>query len=169
MDWIVIVLTSSVVTAVINILWKFFENRKKFAETKYLQISNYYRNSSGEDMHGILKEWSDMLLSFDDPEVAERMSDPVKLITLIKRTYLYSSPETVRRLSMYQTFNYSPEENRDLHEMMVLITGIIVSLRHDFTGDWVSIEDTLKLRLNDYSLNQKKFQKQIKKMKFDKK
>lgn len=168
MDWIVLVLTSSVVTAIVNMIWKLIENKKQFADTKYLQISNYYRNRSGEDMHKILNQWTDMLMSNDDPKVKKRMADSVHLKNLIKQTYLYSSPETVRRLANYQAYNYRESEKDDFYEMLVLVTGIIVSLRHDFTGDWVSIGETLKLKLTDYEKNKQGFQEEINKLGYEK-
>ncbi|WP_404466394.1 hypothetical protein [Planococcus rifietoensis] len=169
MDWVITVLTSGVVAALINFAWKYVENQKQFANTKYLQISNFYRDSSGNDMHNILREWTDILMSFDDPEVNKKMSDPSYLSNLLKRTYLYSSPETVRRLARYQSYNYRTNEYTDHHEMLVLVTGIIVSLRRDFTGDWVSIEETLKLKLNDYPKNESKFRDLIDTLEYDKK
>lgn len=169
MDWLVIIFTSGVVTALINIIWKYVENKNQFANTKYLQISNYYRDSSGGDMHKILKEWTDMLMSFDDPQVAKRMKDPKHLSNLVKRTYLYSSPETVRRLARYQAYNYRDNQPEGYHEMLVLVTGIIVSIRRDFTGDWVSIEETLRLKLNNYHDNEREFNNQITRLNYDKK
>lgn len=75
----------------------------------------------------------------------KELQDPKHLSNLIKRTYLYSSPETVKRLAKYQTYNYQRNNPREFYEMLILVTGVIVSIRHDFTGDWVSIEETLKL------------------------
>lgn len=160
--WIVI-LTSSVVTAFINIIWKYIEKKIAFKNAKYMQITNYYREMSSEDMHRILGEWTDMLFFIDNPKVEEKMEDESYLKTLLNDTYLYSSPETCSRLAKFQQYNYinhNTESNRGL-VTLVLVAGIIVSLKHDFTGDWVSIEETLKIKLNDFEEGKGKIKQEI--------
>lgn len=170
MDILTIVLTSGIVTAIINVGWQYFDNNKQFKNAKYMQISSYYRDKSGGDMHKILNDWTDMLMFSDDPKVQKKMQDTLKIKQLLKQTFLYSSPETCKRLSNYQSYNYKnvQDEPRNLHETLVLVAGIIVSLRHDFTGDWVSIEETLRLKLTDYDENKEEFNKVIEEYNYNK-
>lgn len=170
MEWWIVVLTSSLVTTGITIAWNFIENRNQFSNAKYMQISSYYRDKSGDDMHKILNSWTDMLMNGKDPEVSAKLSDPLYINLLLKETYLYSSPETCRRLANYQTDNYLRTSGQtDLPRQLVLVAGIIVSLKHDFTGEWVTIEETLKLKLNDYQNHEEGFKKEIIKLKYNKK
>lgn len=153
MEVLTIIITSGIVTALINIGWKYVENQTAFKNAKYMQISNYYRDKSGDDMHKILNDWTDMLMSPNDPAVAAKMSDSNHINKLLKDTFLYSSPETCKRLVNYQTDNYQNTEGESFHKKIVLIAGIIVSLKHDFTGEWVSIEEVLRLKINDFEVN----------------
>ena len=36
-----------------------------------------------------------------------------------------------------------------------------MSLKHDFTGEWVPVEEILKLKLNDYQANKEEFEEAI--------
>ena len=154
------IITSSVVTAIVNIVWKWFDNRMKFKNAKYMQISNYYREFSGEKMHSILNSWTEMLVMGEDESVKKRITDKSYISNLLKDTFLYSSPETCKRLSSYQTNNYSRDKG-DNYQLLVLVAGIIVSLKHDFTGEWVPVEEILKLKLNDYQANKEEFEEAI--------
>ncbi|MCZ2260622.1 hypothetical protein [Sporosarcina sp. G11-34] len=162
------ILTSTVVTAIINIGWKFYENKTSFNNAKYMQISNYYRESSGKEMHSILESWSEMLLLMDEPGVKERMEDEAYLKNLINNTFLYSSPETCKRLAVFQQYNYTELTRGDNNpiQILVLTAGIIVSLKHDFTGEWVSIEEVLKIKINDFNVHEDNVLKQIKGYKY---
>ncbi|MEK6452605.1 hypothetical protein [Caldifermentibacillus hisashii] len=170
-DILKIIFTSTVVSAGINILWKYYESQKSFKNAKYMQITNYYRESSGKDMHKILESWTQMLFLLDKPEVKKKMESQTYISKLINDTYLYSSPETCKRLANYQQFFYNEKEisgdTDDKFEVLVLVAGIIVSLKHDFTGDWVSIEDTLKVKLKDMQNVESSIDKIIKKLEYD--
>jgi len=159
-----VILTSTVVTALINIVWKFYSGRREFNNARYMQISNYYRESSGKDMHRILERWTEMLLNADDHKVKKRLGDIKQVNQLVNDTYLYSSPETCRRVAKYQQYAYTKlqtEEHQPLASL-ILLCGVITSLKHDFTGDWVSIEETLKIKLTDYEHNENELEAMIK-------
>ncbi|TYS62528.1 hypothetical protein FZC76_20720 [Sutcliffiella horikoshii] len=162
--WVAI-LTSTVVTSLINIGWKFYENNNAFKNAKYMQISNYYRESSGKEMYKILESWTEMLFLIDDPKVKKKMEDEKHIKSLVNNTYLYSSTETCRRLAEYQQYNYTKLNNskNNYIEIIVLVSGIIASLKHDFTGEWVSIEEILKIKITDFNVHKNEISKQIKK------
>lgn len=130
-----------------------------------MQISNYYRDSSGKEMHKILEEWTELLFKIDDPVVQRKSSDVENLKQLLNDTYLYPSPETCKRLARYQQYTYTKlgTEEHDSFVTVILVAGIITSLKHDFTGEWIGIEETLKIKLNDYEENKDKIRELIKK------
>src|SRR5699024_8465934 len=67
------VLTSTVIATLINVMWKFFENKIRFKNARHLQIDNYYRETSGRNMHKILEKWSEMLFLLNKPKVKNKM------------------------------------------------------------------------------------------------
>jgi len=164
-----VILTSTVVTTVINVGWKYYESKKSFKDKRYLQINNYYRESSGKEMHKILKSWTEMLFLMEDPKVKKRLESTSYILSLINDTYLYSSPKTCLRLSNYQHYAYNEldSKNKDHIDSIVLVAGIITSLKHDFTGDWVSIEDTLRIKLTDYENGKDKIKQKIRSYNYD--
>lgn len=165
-----VILTSTVVTTLINIGWKVYDGRRTFKNARYMQISNYYRESSGKEMHRILERWTEMLFKIEDSKVKNRMNNVDKLNQLINDTYLYSSPETCRRVAKYQQYAYTKLDTKEHQPLatIILVSGVITSLKHDFTGDWISIEETLRIKLNDYVHNEKKIKAMVKKFGYEK-
>lgn len=160
-----IILTSSVITAFINILWKVIESRITQKNTRYLQIDNYFRNTSGENMQDIYNKWTELLFRVGDEEVKEKVEDVGYINSLIYDTFMYSSSESVRRLAIFQQYNYTEHEKRakgDM-ELIVLVASIIASLKKDFTGNQVNIEDILRIKMTDIKDKEEEVKRVMKK------
>ena len=154
------ILTSSVVSAIVVGFFKWYEMRSNFNNSKYMQIASYYREISGKDMQEILEKWTDILMDFKNAD----LDDVNKITKLIKTTYLYSSPVTCKRLADFQAYNF--KGNTETTKSLVLAAGIIVSLKNDFTGEWVTIEETLKLILTDFEEHEAGFKEVISQLKY---
>ena len=154
MEVLSIILSSSLVSGVITTLIiqtnESKLNKRNNFHNKNLQVDNFFRNISNEKLLRLLNDWHDILYRREDEElkIDER--------TLVRRPLFYGSAETIRRLSLYQSYiyNLNPEEEESLQEMArggVLITGIIVSLKKDFSNEDVSIENIMKTYLPWYN------------------
>ncbi|SEI93345.1 hypothetical protein SAMN04488127_0826 [Bhargavaea ginsengi] len=162
--WIII-LTSSVITALINIAWKIIESKITQKNTRYLQIDNYFRSTSGENMQDIYNKWTELLFRVGEVEVKEKMADVGYINSLIYDTFMYSSSESVRRLAIFQQYSYTEHEKKakgDI-EIIVLVASIIASLKKDFTGNQVNIEDVLRIKMTDINDKEEEVKKVIKK------
>lgn len=148
------ILTSVVVASLVTALWEYVKSKINFKQSKHLQIDNFYREISGKSLHGTLEDWSELLFFATDKKVEKKLASDDYLKKLIHRAYIYSSEETCRRVSNFQQYFYiTDEEDRNSYEIMVMIAGVISSMKLDFTGESVSVKDTLRMKLTDYEDN----------------
>lgn len=165
-----IILTSGITALIINVAWEFFESKLSFKHSKRLQIDNFYREVSGKKMHDILEKWSELIFFATDTKVEKKLKDDKYLNGLLHETYIYSSSETCKRMSNFQQYLYknhksdsnSQAQKEDYYDILVLVAGIVTSLKYDFTGEWVGIDDTLRTKLVDFESNRERFEVKIK-------
>ncbi|SDC81116.1 hypothetical protein SAMN05421663_104180 [Terribacillus halophilus] len=161
-DIILNILTTTLVSGIITAIVTYFLDKRKAkaanAHTKSLQVDSFVRSSSGEEMRSILDDWRSFLFDIGTPLYAKKLQDPDYMRSLINRAFMYSSAETIRRLATYQNFNYrsidpSKMSNDDKYRMIVMVAGIIVSLKKDFSDENVDVRSILKLKLTDFDKN----------------
>lgn len=118
-----------------------------------------------------MEKWINLLIDIEN-NAPKNETEAKKFIS---ETLNYASSETTRRLATYQQYNYylkSDEpyvknENKDYLNQIVLVAGIIVSLKYDFTGEWTDLTDIIKVKINNYKDYEKDFKKIIKKYNYD--
>lgn len=146
------ILTSSFVAVVITAVWELIKSKVTFKHSKQLQIDNFYREISGGLLHKLFEDWSELLFFALNEDVQNKLSSEDYMSELLQRTYLYSSKETINRLVNFQQYLYSNDkkgQNHDSYVVMVLVAGVITSIKHDFTGESVSVEKVLRIKLMD--------------------
>lgn len=150
------ILTSTVVASIITAIWEFIKNKIDFTQSKHLQIDNFYREVSGKSLHKVLEDWSELLFFALDVKVQRKLSDTKYMSELLQRTYIYSSAETIKRLVNFQQYLYKSDkvnQDYDSYTVMVLVAGVIASIKKDFTGETVGIKDILRIKLTDVDEN----------------
>lgn len=78
-------------------------------------------------------------------------------------TIAYGSKETIRRLAVFQNYNFKHSTSRETSDNpdestfvgMYIVSYVISSLKKDFTGEGINPEDLLKIKLTDYDVNEK--------------
>ncbi len=141
----------------------------KSKSSKELQREIYFREISGKDVRDLFSEWLDLLIDTDAK--VKSLGETNNIIKLIKRTILYGSAETVKICALFMNHIYGTKsvsdendnqnliseneqkEDRDVNNLITLIyvNKIICSLKRDFTGQDVTIEDLFKIRITDFN------------------
>ncbi|MFC7320064.1 hypothetical protein [Halobacillus campisalis] len=162
MEVLSIILSSSLVSGIITTLIIQINNHRINKRNNYhnkkLQVDNFFRNISNEELLKLLNDWHDIVYRREGEEL--KIDDK----TLLRRTFFYGSAETIRRLSLYQShmYNSKPEDQGDIEGSArggVLITGVIVSLKKDFSDENIPIEYLMKTYLPWYD---EEFDKEVK-------
>lgn len=180
-EFIIVLLASTLVNGILRGLYKFFINkiggvplRKheinieeiKSLKSYELQVDSYYRDISIKEVSALIEKW--YLLVFDNEKILSK--NETKNIKIIKEvtndTIAYGSRETIRRLAVFQNYNYEnyllkkdeqEDECNKLKEVtfigMYLMCYVISSLKKDFTGEGIDPEDLIKIKLNNYNEN----------------
>lgn len=129
--------------------------QKKNAQA--LQVEQFYRENSGEDLKGILSEWLDHFESMGQDFTSETAK------VLIKRTMVVSSSRTTLILtSMLQHVYLSDENDKDNFVFMIYIAAIVDSLKKDFTAEGIGIFELIQFKINDFQDEIPKFKKAYK-------
>ncbi|MDQ0428527.1 hypothetical protein QOZ98_001353 [Planomicrobium stackebrandtii] len=167
------ILTSGIVATIITQIYETQRNKKNQKHSKNLQVDNFFRDISTVEMFQLLSDWHDLLYRRENEDITADTS------TLVHRTFFYGSSETVRRLSLYQNYMYSIDtennnrEEEDIEEFArgaVLMSGIVVSLKKDFSDEEVSVIDLLRIYLPWYDEEEgfrKAVNNQIKLLEYD--
>nr|DAR79562.1 MAG TPA: hypothetical protein [Caudoviricetes sp.] len=141
----------------------------KSKSSKELQREIYFREISGKDVRDLFSEWLDLLIDTDAK--VKSLGETNNIVKLIKRTILYGSAETVKICALFMNHIYGTKsvsdendnqnliseneqkEDRDVNNLITLIyvNKIICSLKRDFTGQDVTIEDLFKIRITDFN------------------
>ena len=141
----------------------------KSKSSKELQREIYFREISGKDVRDLFSEWLDLLIDTDAK--VKSLGETNNIVKLIKRTILYGSAETVKICALFMNHIYGTksvsdendnqnlisdneqQEDRDVNNLITLIyvNKIICSLKRDFTGQDVTIEDLFKIRITDFN------------------
>ncbi|SNZ14540.1 hypothetical protein SAMN05421503_2462 [Terribacillus aidingensis] len=169
-----ILVTTGLSTVLSSILVKFigylFDKRKQKQSnlhSKSLQVDNFYRSLNGDKMTEVLDEWTKFLFDYNQPEQIRKMGEQDYVRNLIRNTFKFASANTVERLSNLQNYLYNNQKNGAFNPLvvLVLVAGVIVSLKKDFSDEYVEVNQLLKVTLTDYDVNKDQFNAIIKALK----
>lgn len=121
-------------------------------------------------MYNVLRKWSELLFFATDEKVERKLMNDDYMNKLLHDTYIYSSSETIKRLSNFQQYLYDKRDKGKDYEsytVMVLVAGVITSVKYDFTGETVGVIDLLKIKLTDVYDNMDSINKVMKKYNYD--
>ena len=82
---------------------------------------------------------------------------------LLHKAYIFGSAETCRRIKNFQQYHYDKTKEGNHIETIVLLAGIISSMKYDFSGEWFSVENTIAIKLTEANKNIKKIRKCVRK------
>ncbi|MGR8774223.1 hypothetical protein [Leuconostoc citreum] len=121
--------------------------RDKFQRknAQVLQIEQFYRQNSGEDLKGLLNEW----LGHFNTVGKEFNADNIEV--LVKQTLAVSSGKTTIILtSMLQHIYQNGEKKDDTYVLMIYFAAIVDSLKKDFTAEGLGIFVLIQSKINDF-------------------
>lgn len=132
---------------------------------KQLQIDNYFRQTSSENMNSILDAWASLIT---DPKNSRIRADGDELTRVVRETVNYASDKTIKLLGVYFQHIFEKDKKEDYsfdNNQFVLVAMIISCLKYDFTGVSVEPLDIIKVSYRGYSENQQDLQEVYKQLK----
>lgn len=145
------------------------QNKFQNIHAEKLQIDNFVRNLSGKEMYSIFYEWQKILLDSENSIISSNKNQnqhTKDYVALVQKTFSYGSTNTIEILAAYSQFNYShteevisdendPSKNiKSSYVSLYFFAKIISSLKKDFSGQDISPENLLKIKIKDYKQNQ---------------
>lgn len=133
--------------------------RDKFQKknAQVLQIEQFYRQNSGEDLKGLLNEWLEHFESMGKEFTPDNTKE------LVKKTLAVSSSRTSLILtSMLQHVYLSEGKEDDGFIMMIYLAAMVDSLKKDFTAESMGIFELIQFKINDFQNEIPKFKKSYK-------
>src|SRR5699024_10916640 len=128
---------------------------------RILQVESYYREISGSEIEKTFYNWTTLLTKMDEsvqnietPEGLEKLRD------MQTKILMYGSTKTVKIHTLMMQHNYRLTENKNLSpkeqsyiskKTLVYFSAVIASLKEDFTGYKIDIDDILKITITDYN------------------
>lgn len=123
----------------------------KSKKASELQIDSYFRDISGKDLQSLFSDWLDLCINTENK--VNNLNRKKNYFDLIKKTVLFGSKKTIKICSVMQEFIYSHNDlNDDCNKLIltIYIFELVASLKNDFTGENISANDLLRLRISDY-------------------
>ena len=154
---------------------KSFEQSKDYKNNRQLQVEAYFRKMSGDYLREILANWFQLLDDADSCYDTKKLEEYLGEIcnskenkddlerhkslkigelktewigSLVKRTILYASDDSIRLMSNLQQYIYTTEET-DYHIHLAYVCNIISSLKKDFSGFKVDPMWIMESKIND--------------------
>jgi hypothetical protein len=130
-----------------------FEERMevfKSNSAKNLQIDNYFRNISGQELKEVFDFWSSIIF------LLGKQNNLKELSKFTQKTFMYGSVRTVKILSKFQqeayNIKYDKNSENDISNIKSLIYAacIVCSLKSDFSGVEINPLTILEIKLEDF-------------------
>lgn len=159
--WTAVTITVGIITTVTNYKLKkdmqkekiVFEERMevfKSNSAKNLQIDNYFRNISGQELKEVFDFWSSIIF------LLGKQNNLKELPKFTQKTFMYGSVRTVKILSKFQqeayNIKYDKNSENDISNIKSLIYAacIVCSLKSDFSGVEINPLTILEIKLEDF-------------------
>ena len=124
---------------------------------KEIQVDNFYRNISSEEMIGLLGKWVSVLSNPKSSDMTEVDMFQEQMDKLIK----LASGKSIKIFAEMQQYTFNNGEKLDAYQYFAFVSLLVVQLKEDFTGQEVDPLDLLKSKLKDYKVNEQKWNKAI--------
>ena len=159
--WTAVTITVGIITTVTNYKLKkdmqkekiVFEERMevfKSNSAKNLQIDNYFRNISGQELKEVFDFWSSIIF------LLGKQNNLKELPKFTQKTFMYGLVRTVKILSKFQqeayNIKYDKNSENDISNIKSLIYAacIVCSLKSDFSGVEINPLTILEIKLEDF-------------------
>ncbi len=152
--WTAVTIVVGIITTATNYKFKkhmqkekiVFEERMevfKSNSAKNLQIDNYFRNISGQELKEVFDFWSSIIF------LLGKQNNLKELPKFTQKTFMYGSVRTVKILSKFQQNAYNKVV--DNIKSLVYSAFIICSLKNDFSGVDINPLTILEIKLTDFT------------------
>lgn len=157
-----VILALGIIKIVPTMISKTVEQNRDYELKRSLQIDSYYRQSGSSELQSVMLEWTKLLTDMD--YLTSRK--PEDLNEIIQKTAIYGSESTLKAAASFFQFLYKKDQSeKEMQKGIFYVAFIVSSLKEDFTGQHVSPEELLKLKMNDYTEKEKFYQATISKIK----
>jgi hypothetical protein len=151
------ILSYIVTSGIITYFFIHYNNKKlereKWKNSKNLQIDNYFRSISGEELKSVLDFWASIIFKLGENNNIT-VSD---MRELQQKTFMYGSDKTVKILSKFQQNSYKNNPNNQ--KGLIYAALIMCSLKNDFSGIEINPLTILELKLKDFYKNEDELKK----------
>lgn len=136
--------------------------RDKFQKrnSQSLQVEEYFRKVSGEELRDLLNSWLDKLNTKKNKKFTEDEANDI-----VQRTTVVASKRTTTILAamlQHLYLNENDKSDQNATVLMIYIASIIGSLKYDFTNQKLDIFVVIQSKINDFAYHKNEYRKAYK-------